>query len=117
MCDLAEVLRSEPEERGTIELGVAADVIVLLGGELVAFPVAPLLVGRVLPLQEDGGRVPVVTLARQISAPFEQQDALAGRRQLPGERPSACPAADDDDVVVLVRRHNGVPPTGPGWFA
>jgi hypothetical protein len=70
--DLAEVLRAEAKECRAVELRVATDVIVLLRRELVALSVAPLFVGRVLPLQEDGGRVPVVTLAREIAAPFEE---------------------------------------------
>src|SRR5215207_2041660 len=112
--DLPEVLRPEPKERGAVELGVAADVVVLLGRELVPFAVAPLLVGRVLPLQEDGGRIPVVTLAGEVATALEEQDALARRRQLPGERPSASSAADDDDVVVLGCRHGGAPSYRPG---
>jgi hypothetical protein len=116
MLDLSKVLRAEPEQRGTVELGVAADVVVLLGGELVALLVAPLLVGRVLPLEKDGRRVPVVTLAGEVAAPLEEQDALARGRQLPRESPPAGAAADDDDVVVLGCRHDG-PPIGPGWSA
>ena len=117
MLDLPEVLRPQPEQRSTVELRVPADVVVLLGGELVALPVAPLFVSGVLPTEEDRLGFPVVALAREVAAPFEQQDALAGWRQLPGERSSACTAADDDDVVVLVGRHGGAPPTGPGWSA
>src|SRR4029450_5700016 len=82
--DLAEVLRAEPEQGGAVELRVPADVVVLLGGELVALAVAPLLVGRVLALEKDRGRVPVVALAGEVSAPFEQQDALTGRGGLRG---------------------------------
>src|SRR5205823_4939470 len=100
-----------------VELGVAADEIVLLRREVVALPVAPFLVGRVLPLEEDGRRVPVVTLAREIAAPFEEQDAPARGRQLPRQRPSAGATPDDDDVVVIGCRHDGVFPTARGWSA
>jgi hypothetical protein len=109
VLDFPEVLRPEPEQRGAVKLGVATHVVVLLGRELVALPVAPLLVGRVLPLQEDGGRIPVVALAGEVPTPLEEQDPLAGGRQLPGERPSTRSAADDDDVIVLVGRHCGAP--------
>src|SRR5439155_15054896 len=99
---------------GAVELGVAADVVVLLGGELVALPVSPLLVGRVLPLQEDGGGIPVVTLAREVVAALEQQNALPGRRQLPRQRSAARAAPDDDDVVVIGCRHDVRLPYSPG---
>ena len=90
MLDLPEVLGPQAEQGGAVELGVAADVVVLLGRELVALPVVPLLVGRVLALEKDRGRVPVVALAGEVAASLEQQDALSGRRQLPCEGPAAC---------------------------
>ena len=49
--------------------------------------------------------LPVLDLARDVVAALEQQDALAGRRQLVGERAAAGAAADDDDVVVRIGCH------------
>ena len=101
MLDRAEVLGAEAEERGAVELRVAADVVVLLRRELVAVGVLPRFVRRVLGVEEDRVGVPVVALTRQVVAAFEQQDSLARRRELPGERAATGAAADDDDVVVL----------------
>ena len=97
-------------ERIVSRLTSTPDVVVLLGGELVALLVPPLLVGGVLPFHEDRGRVPVVTLAWEVAAAVEQQDALSRRSELPRERPSTRAAADDDDVIVLSGCH------GASWF-
>jgi hypothetical protein len=69
MTELAEVLRAQPEQRSTVELGVTPDVVVDLGRELAAVAVIPELRGPLLPLHEHLGRVPVVTLAGQITPP------------------------------------------------
>src|SRR5947209_9464168 len=102
MLDGAEVFRAEAEQGGAVELRVAADVVVLLGGELVAAGVLPSLVGHVLGVDEHGVGVPVVALAGEVVAALEQQDALARGRELPREGSPAGAAADDDDVVVIV---------------
>src|SRR6476469_8105862 len=101
MLDDAEVLGPETEQRRPVELRVAAYVVVLLRREGVAVRIRPGLVGRVLAVDEDRVGVPVVTLTGEVVASLEQQDPLAGRRQLPGERAAARATADDDDVVVL----------------
>ena len=101
VLDLAEVLRAQPEQRGAVELGVAAHVVVHLGRELLALPVVPELRRAVLAAHEDGRRGPVVDLPRQVPAALEQQDLLAGGRQAMDERPSARAGPDHDDVVVL----------------
>ena len=106
VAELAEVLRTQPEQRRTVELGVAADVVVHLRGELVAVPVEPELRCAVRALDEHRGGVPVVALARQVVPAFEQQDSLAGRSDAVGERAAARPRTDDDHVVMLVVGHN-----------
>ena len=83
-----------------------------------AVHVLPGLVRRVLAIDEHRVGVPVVTLSWEVVASLEQQDALARRRQLPGERAAAGAAADDDDVVVL--GHGQAPSvtreaSGDGW--
>jgi hypothetical protein len=100
MGQLAEVLLPEPEERGAIELGVAADPLVGVRVQLLAGLVAPLLRGLVLPLDVDGASAPVVQLARHVVAALEHQDALAGSGQAVRERAAAGTGPDDDDVVV-----------------
>ena len=106
VTQLAEVLRAQPEQRRAVELGVAADVVVDLRRELVAVAVEPELRRPVLALDEHGGGVPVVALARQVVAAFEQQDPLAGGGDAVGERAAAGPRADHDHVVMLVFGHS-----------
>ncbi len=64
VLDHPEVLGAQAEQRGTVELGVAAHVVVLFGGELVAVLVEPFLRAVVLRLHENRGGLPVVTLPR-----------------------------------------------------
>src|SRR6478736_3642722 len=99
MTDLTEVLGSQPEQGRAVELRVAADVIVLLGRELVVVLVEPLLGGRVLGAREHRNGVPVVALTRQVVTPLEEQDPFARRRELPRERAATGSAPDDHDVV------------------
>ena len=101
MADLAEVLRAQPVERGAVELGGAADVVVDLRLERLAVGVVPGVLGDVLAVDEHRLGVPVVHLPRQVVAPLQQQDLLAGRGEGVGQRAAAGAAADDDDVVVV----------------
>jgi hypothetical protein len=63
--------------------------------------VIPALFCHVPLVAEDGLRVPVLELSREVAAALEQQDPLAGRREAVRERAAAGAAADDDHVVVL----------------
>src|SRR4051794_15962875 len=109
MADLAEVSLAEAEQDRPVELGVAADEVLLVRGELLAVLVEPVLAGEVALLQEDLGRVPVLGLATQIGAALEHKDFLARRRKLMQHRPTAGTGSDDDHVVVL-RGHDGSSP-------
>src|SRR5919108_6045091 len=99
MLDLAEVALAKPKEDRAVELGVAADVVLGVRPEALAVLVVPLLLRDVPGLAEDLLRVPVLRLAGQVAAPLEQQDPLAGRRQLVREGAPAGAGADDDRVV------------------
>ncbi len=107
VADFAEVLGAHAEERGAVELGVPADVVVHLGREPVSVLVVPELRCAVLPFDEDRRRVPVVPFARQVVAALQKQDPLAGGRQAVGERAAAGACADDDDVVLPGLGHAG----------
>jgi hypothetical protein len=102
VADLSEVLLAQPEQDRAVELGVAADEVLLVRRERRAVLVVPLLAGQVSLAEEHLAAVPVLRLARQVAAALEQQDALAGRREAPGERAAARARSDDDDVVVVV---------------
>src|SRR5262252_3797482 len=101
--DLAEILLAHAEEDRSVELCVPADEVLLVRPEGIAVLVVPDLAGQVAVVDEDLAAVPVFWLARQVAAALQQQDPLAGRRQLVCERATAGARADDNDVVVLGR--------------
>ena len=102
MNHLAKVALAHPEQRRAIDLGVAADIVMQRRAEAVAVRVCPRLVGLVGAVDEHRLRVPVLFLARQIVAAFEDQDALAGRRQPLRQRGAAGAAADHDQVIMAI---------------
>ena len=102
VLQLAEVLLAHAVQRGAVQLGGAADEVVHLRLEerlvLGAVPV----VGRdVAAVHEHVQGGPVLRLAGQPVAAFEQQDALARRGEVAGERAAARPGPDDDDVITF----------------
>ena len=70
MLDLPKVLPAEAEQRGAIELGVAANPVVGVRVELSTLRVAPYFLGVVFPLQVDRLRTPVVLLSWDVVAPL-----------------------------------------------
>ena len=102
---LLEVAFAQAKQRGTIDLGVAAHIVVELRREGAAVLVHPLLVGLIPALHEHRLGTPIRFLARQILAAFQHQDALAGGRQALRQCRAARPAADHDQVVVIVFSH------------
>src|SRR5262249_39045236 len=102
----AEVLSTQPEQRGAVELGVAPDPVVGVGMERLALRRPPYLLGAVLALEVDRPRAPVVLLAGDVVAPLEEQDALAGRRQAVGRCAPAGAGADDDHVEAARLVHD-----------
>src|SRR5690348_887686 len=109
MLDFAEVLRSESEQRSSVELCVPADVIVDLGRELVAMLIEPELRCAVFAFDENLGRVPVRPLAGEIVTTLEEQDPLSRRGESMGECAPACAGTNDDDVVMLIVGHERPP--------
>src|ERR1017187_1992054 len=75
--EAAEVPGAQPVERGPVELRGPADEVVHLWLEWLAVGVAPRVRGNVLPVHEDRAGTPVLRLARQEVAAFEQQNPLA----------------------------------------
>src|SRR3989454_7254737 len=100
MLDLPEVLAPQPEERGAVELRVAADIVVRVRVELPTVPVAPYFLGGVLALEVHGPRIPVVLLAGHVITALEDEDLLARRREGIRERAASGAGADDRDVVA-----------------
>ena len=108
MPELPEVLGPEPVERRPVELRRPADRVVDARLERLVLVVVPGLLRHVPVLDEDLLRVPVLGFAGQPVAALEDQDPLAGRRQVAGERAAAGTAADDDDVVSAVARQDSL---------
>ena len=74
--NLAEVPLTKPQQRRAINLRIAADVILNAGKKGLAVLVIPGFFGPVLGFDEDSFGVPVIFLARQVSAAFEQQNSF-----------------------------------------
>ncbi len=101
VLELAEIPGPQPVQRGAVELGGAADEVVHLRLERLPVGVVPGVGRDVLAVHEHRAGIPVVHLAGQEIAPFEQQDPLAGRGQRVGQRAAAGAGAHDDHVIVL----------------
>ena len=102
VLQFAEVLLAHAVERGAVQLGGAADEVVHLRLEEGLVLGAVPAVGRDVPAVLEyvhGG--PVRRLAGQPVTAFEQQDALARRGEVAGERAAARPGPDHDDVITF----------------
>lgn len=104
VLELLQIPRSQAVQRRAVQLGGAADVVVDLRLEGLAVGVVPGVFRDVASLGEHRVRAPVLGLAGQEVAPFQQQDALAAGRERVGQRPAARSGADHDHVVVLGQR-------------
>ncbi len=100
----AEVLGTEAEEGGTVDLGLAADVVGLLGVEGVVVLVEPDVFGVVAVVEEDGGGVPVEFFLGEKGAALEDENALASLREMEGESSATGSGSDDDGVVWVGHR-------------
>jgi hypothetical protein len=101
VLDRTEVALAHPEQHRAVDLGVAADVVVLLGVELLAVLVGPVPGVAVAQVAPDRHRAPVLLLPWVPATALQQQHPFARRCQRPGERAAAGAGPDDDDVVVL----------------
>ena len=106
MAELPEVLRPQAVEGRPVHLGRPADRVVDARLEGLVLLVVPGLLGHVAVVDEDLFRVPVLGLARQPVASFEDQDPLPGRGEVTRQRAASGSAADDDDVVPAVAGHD-----------
>ena len=97
-----EVPLAQSIERRAVELGRPADGVVDLRLECLAVLVVPGVIRDVAVVHEHRSRVPVLGLAGQPVAAFEDQHPLPGRCQPVRERAAPGPGADDDDVVLSV---------------
>ena len=104
VLDLAEVFGAHAEERGAVDFGLTTDVVGLLRVEGLVVLVVPGFGGVVAVVEEDGGGVPVEFFLGEEGAALEDEDALAGAREMKGQGSTASACADDDCVVWI--RHD-----------
>ena len=103
VAQFAEVLGAHPVQRGSVQLGGAADEVMHLRlVERLGLRVIPAVRGDVAAVDEHVHGGPVLRLAGQPVAALEQQDALTRGGQVAGERAAARPGSDDDHVVMSV---------------
>src|SRR5436309_14868302 len=100
MTALCEVALAKAEHRGTVELGVPADVVVLAGAKA-ARAAGPGLVAAVAQIAEHGFRVPVLRLAGEHRPTLEDEHACAAARKLQRDRAASDTGADDHHVIGL----------------
>ena len=101
VLEVAEVLGSEPVQRGAVHLRRTADEVVHLRLERGAVGVVPRVGRDVAPVDEDRLGVPVRHLTREEVAAFEQQDAFPRCGQCVRQRPTARAGPDDDHIEAL----------------
>ena len=101
MLQLAEVLRTQPVQRGAVHFARAADKVVRLRLERRPVTVVPGIRRNVLPVNEHVAGVPVAQLLGQKVTAFQQQDPLARRGKGVRKRAPASPAPDHDDVELV----------------
>src|SRR5439155_22335538 len=99
---VADIFIAQAEEHGTLLFRIAADVIIFVWMEGFAVLVVPGFFRVVLRVEIYGPRAPVIFLARHIVAALEQQDFLAGWRELVSQSAAARAGSDNDYVVVVV---------------
>src|SRR5262245_8838665 len=116
MGNLTEVFFPETEQRRAVEFRIAADVVIGVRMELFAILVVPHLFGLVLSFEVYGAGIPVVFFTRNVSAAFQEQNALAGGSQSMGERAAAGAGADNDHIEMVLRGHFPTPLSGSEWL-
>jgi hypothetical protein len=97
----AEVFGAEAEESGSVDFGLAADEVGLLGVEGLVVLVEPDVFGVVAVVEEDGRGVPVEFLLWEKGAPLEDENALPCLCQVEGEGSTAGSSSDDYRVIWL----------------
>src|SRR6185503_12116210 len=101
MLQDAEILPAKAEERCAIEFRVAANIVVSVRMERLAFLVVPVFFGLVLAFEVDHRRIPVCFLARNKVAALQNQNPFSRRGKPICQRASSGAAANDNDVVLI----------------
>jgi hypothetical protein len=102
VLELTEILFTQTVKRRAIHLGCTAYEVVDAGLKGLAILVMPYVGGHIAVLDEHLFDAPVLGFPRQPVAAFQQQNALAHRCQMTGQRAAAGAAAYDDNVIVSI---------------
>ena len=97
--DSLKVAFAQAKHRTAVDLGVAADIIAGAGTKFLSVLVPPQLCRVVALFLKHLGRIPVLLLARDEAASFQNKDSLSARGKTAGNRASARACANDDEVV------------------
>ena len=100
VADRAEILGPVSDQHRAVELGIAADVVIVAGVEGPALAVQPAFLGAEPPVAEDRLRVAAMGRVGQPLAPLQDQDAPPRGGQRRRRCRPADPGAHDDDVGI-----------------
>src|SRR5262249_34704849 len=106
VLDLAEVLPAKAEERGAVELGVAAHPVVGVGMKLPTFSVAPHFFRAFFPHQVGPLPYSICPPHGPNSRPALPGNPVSRMGQAMRQRATTCSGPDDDHIEVFSRRHN-----------
>ena len=101
MPDRSEVLGAVAEQHRAVELGVAADIVVVARVERLALGRHPALLGAEVAAAEDRRVVPRLGAVGEPLAPLEDHDPPPGGGERRRHGGAADAGADDDDVRAV----------------
>lgn len=101
MLDFFEIFFSEPKERGAIEFGVAADVVMGSRFEGVSLFIDPFLAAVVFAFEEDFSGISIRFFTGQKAASFDDEDFSSRAGQLVGESASSSAAPQNHRIVAF----------------
>jgi hypothetical protein len=97
----AEVLGTETEEGGSVDLGLASNEVGLLRAEGLIVLVEPDVFGVVAVIEKNGRCVPVKFFLGEERTALEDENALACLCEVEGEGATAGSGSDNDGVVLI----------------
>ena len=106
MLELGEIFPTVAKENRAVELGVAADKVIVAGIERLAARFAPCLLGSEMAFQENCARIARFGDRREPLAALQDSDRCAASREPGRDRRAADARADNDDVRILALPSN-----------
>ena len=100
MVNRLEILRAIPDQYCTIELRIAAHVVVVARIEPAILPIQPFLLWAINAIGENGLRVAILGRRGQMLAPLQDQDTPSGRGKCCSQRRAPHAGANYDDIRI-----------------